>query len=109
MADWSQSAAQLERNIRALAHRLPVHSELGGTRVQLLAGEALSESAQGQPGAIVTANRQSLVAACGTGMLKINQLRLDRGKGTILGAAEAINGFGDLFRTGNQFKCRPAG
>lgn len=104
MADWTQPASQLERNIRALAHRLPVHSELGGARVQLLAGEALSESAQGQPGEIVMANRQGLVAACGTGTLKIKQLRLDRGKGTTLGAAEAINGFGDLFRMGNQFK-----
>ncbi|MYF12513.1 MAG: methionyl-tRNA formyltransferase [Gammaproteobacteria bacterium] len=104
VADWAQPATQLERNIRALAHRLPVHSELGGTRVQLLAGEAQSESAQSQPGEIVMASRQGLVAACGTGTLKIKQLRLDRGKGTILGAAEAINGFGDLFRTGNRFK-----
>ncbi|MCY3795486.1 MAG: methionyl-tRNA formyltransferase [Gammaproteobacteria bacterium] len=109
LADWAGSAAQLERNIRALAYRLPVHSGLDGARVQLLAGEALSESAQGQPGEIVTANRQGLVAACGTGALKITQLRLDRGKGTALGAAEAINGFSDLFRKGNHFKRRSAG
>ncbi len=107
LADWAGPAAQLERNIRALAYRLPVHSDLGGARVQLLAGEALSESAQGEPGEIVTANRQGLVAACGTGALKIKQLRLDRGKGTALGVAEAINGFSDLFRKGNQFK-RPS-
>ncbi|MCY4342802.1 MAG: methionyl-tRNA formyltransferase [Gammaproteobacteria bacterium] len=103
IADWAQPAAQIERNIRALARRLPVHSQLDGTRVQLLAGEALDESAPGQPGEIVMANRKDLVAACGTGALKIKQLRLSRGKGVTLGAAEAINGFGDLFRTGNQF------
>ncbi len=103
MADWTQPAAQLERNVRALAHRLPIHSQLVGARVQLLAGEALDQSTQGRPGEIVMANRQGLVAACGTGALKIKQLRLNRGKGKPLGAAEAINGFGDLFRTGNQF------
>ena len=106
-ADWTLPAAQLERQIRALAHRLPVHSNLADARVQLLAGEALGEPAQGQPGEIVAANRQSLVVACATGALKIKQLRLNRGKGTILGPAEAINGFGDLFRAGNQFN-RPS-
>ena len=109
VADWTQPAVQLERNIRALAHRLPVHSDLDGARVQLLAGEALSEPAQGHPGVIVAANRHGIVAACGTGALKIKQLRLNRGKGTTLGPAEAINGFGDLFRTGNQFKPRSSG
>lgn len=109
VADWTGSAAQLERNIRALAQRLPVHSELGGARVQLLAGEVLGESAPGQPGEIVTANRQGLIATCGTGALKITLLRLDRGKGTALSAAEAINGFSELFRKGNQFKPRSAG
>ncbi len=103
IADWAQPATQIERHIRALARRLPVHSQLDGTRVQLLAGEALDESAPGQPGEIVMANRKDLVVACGTGALKITQLRLNRGKGTALTAAEAINGFGGLFRTGNQF------
>ena len=104
LADWTQAATQLERNIRALAHRTPVHSDLSGVRVQLLAGEALSEPTQGHPGAIVTASRHGLIIACGTGALKITQLRLNRGKGTTLGPAEAVNGFGDLFRKGNQFK-----
>ncbi len=104
MADWTQPAAQIERNIRALAHRLPVHSALGDARVQLLAGEALSESARCEPGEIVMANRQGLIAACGNGALKIKQLRLNRGKGATLGAVEAVNGFGDLFRKGNRFK-----
>ena len=108
VADWTQPATQLERNIRALAYRLPVHSDLGDARVQLLAGEAVGESAQDRPGEIITANRHGLIAACGTGALKIRQLRLNRGKGTILSAAEAINGFSDLFRKGNQFQCRSA-
>ena len=102
-ADWTLPAAQLERQIRALAHRLPVHSNLADARVQLLAGEISREPAQGQPGEIVAANRRGLIAACGTGALRITQLRLNRGKGTVLGPAEAINGFGDLFRAGNQF------
>ena len=109
IADWTLPATQLERHIRALAHRLPVHSNLGDARVQLLAGEALGEPTQGQPGEIVAANRHGLVTACGTGALKITQLRLNRGKGTILGPAEAINGFRDLFRAGNQFNRHSAG
>ena len=108
IADWTQPANQLERNIRALAHRLPVHSELGGARVQLLAAEALSEAAQGHPGEITGASRGDLIVACGTGALKIKQLRLNRGKGTTLDPAAAINGFSDLFRTGNQFESPPA-
>ena len=109
-ADWAGSAAPTRTQHPRLG--LPPagpRATLARARVQLLAGEALSESAEGQPGEIVTANRQGLVAACGTGALKIKQLRLDRGKGTTLGAAEAINGFSDLFRKGNQFKRRSAG
>ena len=104
LADWTQSAAQLERNIRALAHRLPVHSALDGARVQLLAAEALSGAADGHPGEIVTADRHGIVVACGTDALRVKQLRLNRGKGATLGPAQAINGFGDLFRAGASFR-----
>ncbi len=96
--DWRLPAAQLDRAIRALAHRMPMYGLLGGVRVQLLEAEVVAGEAGAAPGEVVRANRQEIRVACGDGALRLNAIRLDRGKGSILGPAEAVNGFRDLFQ-----------
>ena len=103
VADWGGPALHLERTIRALGHRLPVHSRLGDARVQLLAGDVVQSHAQSRPGEILAANRKEILVACGTGALSLKSLRLNLGKGSVLGPAEAVNGYGGLFQPGACF------
>lgn len=103
LADWRRPAPCLGRTIRALAHRIPVHSFLGGARVQLLAGQAIQTEAKGRPGEILKANRKEILVACGEGALRLTSMRLNLGKGSVLGPAEALNGFAALFQAGALF------
>lgn len=103
LADWRRPAPCLERTVRALAHRMPVYGLLGGARVQLLAGQAVQTEAKGHPGEILRANRKEILVACGEGALQIESMRLNLGKGAVLGPAEAMNGFAALFQAGALF------
>ena len=103
LADWRRPAPCLGRAIRALAHRMPVHSLLGGARVQLLDAQAVQTEAKGRPGEILKANRKEILVACGEGTLRLKSMRLNLGKGSVLGPAEALNGFAALFQTGALF------
>ncbi len=102
-ADWSGSAFDLDRRIRALAHRLPVRSRLADVQVQLLAAHPLSYSAP-VPGEILEAGPGGIIVACGQGALKVAEVRLNQGKGSRLSAAAAINGFRRLFHAGARFQ-----
>ena len=102
--DWRQSAVELHRRIRALAHRAPVRAALGGARVQILAASPREHAETAEPGAILPSGRRELLVACGSGALSIEALRLNRGKGRTLSPADARNGFPDLFRPGARFQ-----
>ena len=102
-ADWRQSAVELERRIRALAHRMPAFGTLGGVRVQVLAASASAARLDAEPGAILLAGKGRILIACGQGALNLEALRLNRGKGNVLGPREARNGFSQLFRPGARF------
>lgn len=100
--DWSNPAALIDRQVRALCGRMPAFTFLGQVRLQVL--EALPVEPRGAPGpagTIVAADpRGGIVVACGEGALAIRRLQLNRGKGTPLAAADALNGYPDLFRSG---------
>ena len=102
--EWSQPAADLARRIQALAERLPVRVEINNCGVQLLGAQ---EKEQGVipdeaplPGTIVDVSKKGIVVQCATNLLQITSVRVERGKGTRLDAAAALNGFSDLFHTG---------
>lgn len=103
-ADWRRPAAFLGRNIRALAQRMPVYGWLGDVRVQVLAAKPISAAGNAPPGEILAANRQNILVACGEGALQLQAIRLSLGKGSVLGPAEAVNGFGQLFQPGARFQ-----
>ena len=102
-ADWRQSAVELERRIRALAHRMPAFGTLGGVRAQVLAASASAARLDAEPGAVLLAGKGRILIACGQGALNLEALRLNRGKGNVLGPREARNGFSQLFRPGARF------
>ncbi len=102
--DWERSAAQLQRQVLALAHRAPVHARLDGTRVQLLSASARATGHTGRPGTLLASGKQELLVACGAGALAIESLRVIRGKGRVLAPRDARNGFPGLFRPGARFQ-----
>ena len=102
--DWRQSAVELERRIRALAHRAPVSASLAGTRVQLLAAQPCDTPDTAQPGTILASGKRDILVACGTGALALEVLKVNRGKGRAMRADDARNGFPDLFRAGARLQ-----
>lgn len=102
--DWHQPASELGRKVRALVERMPAAAELGGVRVQLLAATPVRVPKGAKPGAILAADRGQILVACGQDALQLTAIKLDRGKGRVLGPADALNGFGGLFRQGNRFR-----
>jgi methionyl-tRNA formyltransferase len=83
--DWSQSAAVIERTVRALAPFPGAWFELDGERVKLL----LAEEAQGagEPGTVLD---EALTIACGTGALR--PLRLQPAGKPAMELAAFLNG-----------------
>lgn len=104
VAEWRRSADELDRRIRALAHRAPLHATLEGTRVQLLAAAARDTAGAGEPGTILAAGKHEILVACGSGALALESLKVIRGKARVLTPRDARNGFPSLFRPGARFQ-----
>ena len=104
--DWHGSAEQIQRKIWALRDRLPARVQLGGVKMQLLEAQVQPQVEQNnvsQPGCLVDATKHGLVIQCATDLLRVTSLRLEKGKGTVLSAAEALNGHRNLFLPGHTF------
>ena len=101
--DWSASAAVLARTIRALSGRVSVEVHVGDARVQLLRATSIEAAdANVNVGTIVSV-RPTIDVQCVDGILQISQLRfVDRGKGAVLSAAQAANGFSQILHAGAQ-------
>lgn len=76
--DWTLSAAELERRIRAFSPWPGTHSTLAGEPLKVLAA-ALGDG-QGAPGSILAASKDGLTVACGDGALHLTRLQLPGGK-----------------------------
>ena len=72
--DWSNSAEQINLQIRALSPRVAVTFKLGDEAIKLLGCEIIES--QGNPGEILPSDKKSIVVACGEGAIKITQLQL---------------------------------
>ncbi|MBX9912416.1 MAG: methionyl-tRNA formyltransferase [Pseudomonadaceae bacterium] len=88
LLDWSRPAEELERLIRAFNPWPICHSSLHGEPLKVLAASLTDGS--GSPGEILSANKDGLSVACGSGALRLTRLQLPGGK--------ALN-FADLFNS----------
>lgn len=88
LLDWSRPAEQLERLIRAFNPWPICHSSLHGEPLKVLAASLTDGS--GAPGEILSASKDGLSVACGSGALRLTRLQLPGGK--------ALN-FADLFNS----------
>lgn len=101
--DWSKSASSIADQINALGARMATRCLIGNCGIQLLAARAI-EQQQAQttapPGSIVEASKRALLVQCATGLLQVDRLRIEKGKGTALDAKAAVNGFRDVLQPG---------
>jgi methionyl-tRNA formyltransferase len=101
---WHSSAIDIERQIRALADRMPVTAKLPEVEVQFLAASVLDEApTTAAPGTLLIARKGRLIVQCGTGQIQIDRLRINKGKGLPMDTAAAINGFQRFLPEGAQF------
>ncbi len=101
--DWSAAAVVIDRQVRALCERQPVTAHIGELQVKLLQTSPVATNATQPPGTIEAATKKGIDVATGDGLLRITQARVNRGKGSVLRAADLLNGYGEDFAEGTQF------
>ena len=100
--DWSCSAEQLDRKIRAF-NPSPVtwmsHPRLApAARIRVWQAAALSDLPTATPGTVVQASRQGIDIGCAAGVLRLLRLQLPGGRALSVG--ELLNSRHDLFVAG---------
>jgi len=78
LIDWSKSAAELDRHVRAFNPFPGAQALLRGQTVKLW--QAAPVPGQGEIGQILQVDRQAIVVACGSGALAISELQKAGGK-----------------------------
>ncbi|MYM31032.1 methionyl-tRNA formyltransferase [Duganella sp. CY15W] len=90
--DFTQSAVDISRKIRAFNPFPGAHGSVNGTVIKLWGAEVLDGGSKSPAGTVLAADAQhGIVVACGTGSLRLTELQKPGGKR--LPAAEFIKGF----------------
>ena len=97
--DWRQPATILERKIRAFNPFPVAYTTLSGERVKIW--QARANDKNGEPGTIISADKKSLLVACGEGSLSLQHIQLPGGKALDIPAV--MNSKADQFRVGTRF------
>ncbi|WP_317932799.1 methionyl-tRNA formyltransferase [Halioxenophilus sp. WMMB6] len=98
--DWQQPAEVLERRIRAFNPFPVCFTHLAGERIKIYRAQCLAESSAAAPGAIVRADKQGIVVACGSASLAITELQMPGKKP--MAVTQVLNGYGDKFAPGTH-------
>jgi methionyl-tRNA formyltransferase len=73
--DWSQPAAQIERQIRAFNPWPGSQTELQGEALKIWSAAAMEGADRGAPGQVIQADKSTLVVQCGEGHLQLLELQ----------------------------------
>jgi len=92
--DWTQDAATLERQVRALSPAPLAVAALGTLALNVLAARALDDTSDAAPGTLLEASDAGLRIRCGRGALLLQTIQ-PPGK-RALGAREFLNGYRKL-------------
>ena len=96
LIDWHRPAAALDCQIRAM-HPWPIcHTSLAGENLKIHVAEPAD--GQGQPGEILSAEREGLLVACGEQALRLTHLQLPNARA--LAFSDVLNSKKDLFQPG---------
>ena len=114
--DWTSSAADIDRKVRAFNPFPVAYGEIGGERIRIWSGasadivpddtapETKSEPRSGSdagPGRILSASAEGILVACAQGVYRIEELQLPGRKR--LPVREVLNSRTALFAPGQQF------
>ena len=97
---WGDTATANERRVRAFVGRNSAFATRGDLRLRIL--EATVQHGEFLPGRLYRTGK-TLVIGCQHDGLALQAVQLNRGKGTLLSTAAALNGFGHVFEDGIQF------
>lgn len=96
--DWTKSASQLEREVRAYNPAPVAHSSIHNTTIKIWRA-SVSMTGGGEPGTVLAVNKDNIQVACGQGALYLEILQRPNAKA--LPAAQFIQGF--IIKAGDQF------
>ena len=100
--DWTLSATELDRRIRAFVPFPVCYTQLGEDRLRIW--RATPETGSGQPGEILSSDKSGIVVACGEGALRLLSLQLPNARQ--MDAAELLNGHAARFQPGTVLGAR---
>lgn len=100
LINWSESAAMIDRRIRAFNPFPAAYTEIGDQRVKIWGAQVASEQ-QASPGQILAADNNGLLVACGQGCLLLTEIQL-AGKSR-MSVSEILRSRAELFAPGKQF------
>jgi len=101
LIDWSNSAEEINRQIRAGIGRNPAYSFLSGERIRLLRANVSFQSPSEIPGTLIAADRNTLHIACTDSVLLVSHLQMP-GK-NVLPVSDVLNSRKALFAPGVRF------
>lgn len=87
--DWSQTAQQIERQVRAFNPWPVAQTRFQGQVLRVWACQLLEQTTAAAPGTVVAAGKAGIEVACGSGCLRLTTIQLPGGKR--LSAAEFLN------------------
>ena len=99
--DWRQTAPTIDRQVRALHGRMAAYTQVGDARLRILQSRPLQEAASAPPGTLAHHGKRWRVA-CGEGMLELETVQLNRGKGTPQPIQNIANGYRELLFDGSR-------
>jgi methionyl-tRNA formyltransferase len=98
--DWSCSALEIERRIRAFNPWPGTFTDLGEQRIRLHQASALDQSSDKLPGTVISREREGVEVACGTGTLKVTSVQLPGSKAQSI--SDLINGGKQVLLPGQE-------
>jgi len=100
LINWSESAAIIDRRIRAFNPFPAAYTEIDGQRVKIW-GAQIAPEQQASPGQVLAADNNGLLVACGQGCLLLTEIQL-AGKSR-MPVSEILRSRAELFAPGKQF------
>lgn len=104
--DWNDSAAHIERCIRAFNPWPMSYFEHQDLAIKLWRAKVLAHESSAKPGTIVKADKQGIEVKCGQGSLLIENLQLPGKKA--MSAQDLLNSRKEMFAVGSELNCGEA-